>query len=81
MASEICRLKSCASAYIDSAAMVFMKQVLEFDVHWGIRNITTQYALLPTLLYLNITMGNLKPRSLMKCFRLIEQSLAYKISL
>ena len=64
MVSELCRLKRCYSASLDAAAMVLMTLVPEVDAPWNIQKITTQYDLLPPLLYPNIPIEHLKPRLL-----------------
>ena len=62
MVSEVCCLKRCDSDSLDAAAMVLMTLVLEVDAPRKIQNITTQYDLLPPLLYPNIPIEQLKPR-------------------
>ena len=63
MAPEVYRREGCAGSSLDVVAMVWIKSEFEVDVSLGPRKITTQSALLPPLLYLNIPMGKLKPRS------------------
>ena len=41
MESEVCRLKTCDSASLDTEAMILMKLVLEVGAPWKIQKITT----------------------------------------